>query len=102
MKSRLWVIFGVSVLVTLFGVTCVLAESQTAAGDILQTQFEQIDTNGDEKISHDEYMNIYEERFKKKDTNGDGFLTREEAEEKATKIKEKVLKRFRERTPGSQ
>lgn len=44
----------------------------------LQQYFQQMDANGDGKISHDEYMANAERQFQRLDANHDGVITQDE------------------------
>lgn len=61
-----------------------------------QARFNQMDTNGDGKVSREEYVEFHRKRaekvFSKVDKNQNGYVTREEAKEAA----EAASKRFQE------
>lgn len=95
MKSKLLVLCCILALVVLWGTPYVSAQPQTTVKEWGKAHFEAIDTNKDGKISLDEYTASCTERFKKLDTNGDGFLTKEEMQETAAKVREKARGRFR-------
>lgn len=54
-----------------------------------EKMFEKMDTDGDGKISKDEFMQKKEKYFSEMDANGDGFVTKEEKKEAREKMKEK-------------
>lgn len=71
------------------------AEGRGNGGDAkarLEEFFKKMDTNGDGKISKEEYVahekTMAEERFSKIDTNNDGFIDMKEFEEAARKLSE--------------
>ena len=49
--------------------------------------FERHDTDGDGKISQEEFRAAHEERFKKMDLDGDGYITKEEARQAWEKMR---------------
>lgn len=53
---------------------------------------EHVDTDGDGRISHDEFLISHEERFAKMDGNGDGYI---DADERAKK-RDEMRERFQE------
>lgn len=76
------------------------ANFKLAAQKLLEGRFEDIDTNGDGKISHVEYLNFSEmkakERFDKVDKDKDNYITAEEIQETTQNVKTKI-QNFQER-----
>jgi Ca2+-binding EF-hand superfamily protein len=62
--------------------------------------FNELDSDKDGKVSHDEFMVPMEGRFKGIDTNHDGFITREEFEISYKKHREKRMKMMRTQPGG--
>lgn len=65
----------------------------TPAGKI----FENHDTDGDGKISKEEFLSEAESRFDKNDYDNDGYISKEEAKEFHEKMREKMKYRAKER-----
>jgi len=75
MKLTKITIFG---LATLFGTAVpIAAQANDKAGDH-EAMFKQMDTNGDGKISADEYATAAKKTFEKMDANHDGKVTADE------------------------
>ena len=70
------------IMVLLIGGNYSWAEKETPCADNYQTKFNKKDTDGDGKISHNEYMENSNKRAEKKftrmDLNEDGFISSEE------------------------
>lgn len=58
--------------------------------------FKETDTNGDGKMSKDEFMAFHEKRFSEMDKNGDGQIDSDEARAKAKEWREKMEERRKE------
>ena len=56
------------------GALALAALPSAKAGDAAE-KFKQMDTNGDGRISHEEYIASEQARFAKLDTNGDGIIS---------------------------
>ena len=57
---------------------------------------EKVDTDGDGKVSREEFINSHAARFDKMDTDGDGFLSEEEMKA-ARDAKHEKMKEWREK-----
>lgn len=85
-------------LIAVIAAGCILpasyaADSGNAGAESTQQvdpMIQQMDTNGDHKISKEEYHKALDERFKALDTNDDGHL--ENGELKAARTKARKLK----------
>ena len=53
---------------------------------------EKVDTDGDGKISKEEFMAKHEKMFTKMDVDGDGYLSKEEMKNARTKMHDKMKK----------
>jgi hypothetical protein len=62
--------------------------------------FNELDTDKDKKVSHDEFMVPMEGRFKGIDTNHDGFITRQEFEISFKKHREMKMNMMRSQPRG--
>ena len=67
--------------------------SATSSAKKSQSWFDDVDTNNDGKISHEEYMGYTKSRFQSADANGDGFLTKDEVGEGKGRGKGKKTKK---------
>jgi|GEM_PF-459828 len=93
MKKRLnsVVLVGITLAVLLFIIQAAIAQPEgRRRGDdrkgnpVSQETMEQMDTNGDNKISAEEFKGP-DDKFKKMDADGDGFVTSEEFNKRAEK-----------------
>jgi Ca2+-binding EF-hand superfamily protein len=75
MRNRVLTIgLGAAAMTAFFG----LAGARVALADAESDMFKKMDTDGDGKISADEFAAAHKEKFQKMDTNGDGKLSPEE------------------------
>ncbi len=72
MKSGMVIVLGLVLLVSGSVVSAAPRESRDTSW------IERMDTDGDGKISRDEWTSYYSERFTKTDANEDGFITADE------------------------
>ncbi len=57
------------------------AHDKKGHGKMHQEHFQKMDTNGDGKISKEEWQAFHESKFSELDKDGDGFVTKEEMKE---------------------
>lgn len=77
-----------------------LAQAQSSENSVFKEQFAKIDTNGDGKITAEEFLNfkieetkkVSPQAFKKIDLNGDGVVTEDEYEQMLNNIMQMLVK----------
>ncbi len=102
-----------SIIVLLTGITVLLiggnyswAQKKPAAVGTIQSWFNEIDTDGDGKISRNEHMKHAEKRAEKNftgmDVNKDGFVSSEEFKKAMPKRRKKVEEKAKEQHKGKE
>lgn len=72
----------------------VLGLSAHGKGNMMKKHFQEMDTNGDGKVSKEEWAAFHETKFSSLDKDGDGFVSAEELKEhKKEKRQDKVKKK---------
>ena len=75
-----------------------LAAPQGRAADLVASVIEKADTDGDGRISRNEYISAHKKRFDYLDSNKDGYLDMEERQQHRQKVTDHVKDRVKQRS----